>query len=319
MKRKRFMRGKHFLAGKYFLVMVSVFIIGGMMQEVFASITLPASPAKRSTLSESTASARAPYVQEAALRIPSHGPTPTPFPEGRKDVPFRVGEQLTYSVYWGMIHGGSVTIQVANILDFQGHPVYQILVTAQSNAVVSVFYSLFYELETLIDTQSLFSRRYWMKQVENGKHREQKYEFDQEHNVAIHKNNKNYYLVDGALDEISAVFYVRTLDLDVGTPVYLDLYANRQNWRVKCDVLATETVKVKAGTFETILVEPELNFDGLMKKGKMKAWFTNDAHRIPVQVKSKIVIGSITMELEDYRLGEFTENTPPVLWGNCCP
>jgi hypothetical protein len=89
--------------------------------------------------------------------------------------------------------------------------------------------------------------------------------------------------------------------------VYLDLYAKRQNWRVKCDVLATETVQVNAGTFNTILVEPELNFDGIMKKGKLKAWFTNDERRIPVQVQSKIAIGAITMELEDYTPGEDTE------------
>lgn len=281
----------------YFLMAGILLLSGGMTQEIFASISLPDISTTETTLTEY------PYMLEAKLRIPSQAPTPTPIPEHRKQIPFRVGEQLTYSVNWGGINGGSVTIQIADIIDYQGHDVYQVVVEAQSNAFISVFYPLYYLLESLIDVEGLFSRRYWTKQDENGKKRERKYEFDQENNVA-HQGEDTYYITSGIQDEVSAVFYVRTLDLEVGTPVYLDLYAKRQNWRVKCDVLKTETVKVAAGTFETILVEPELNFDGIMKKGKIKAWFTDDEHRIPVQVKSKIAIGAITMELEDYQLGE---------------
>jgi hypothetical protein len=282
--------------------MGSILILGGMTQEVFASISLPVRSAGDPSFTE-TITTEQPYALEAKLRIPSRAPTPTPIPERRRYLPFRVGEQFTYSVNWGAINGGSVTIQVADIINYQGHDVYQIVVEAQSNAFISVFYPLYYLLESLIDVEGIFSRRYWTKQDENGDKRERKYEFDQESNTA-YQGEKTYYITYGIQDEVSAIFYVRTLDLEVGTPVYLDLYAKRQNWRVKCDVLKTETVKVAAGTFETILVEPELNFDGIMKKGKIKAWFTDDEHRIPVQVKSKIAIGAITMELEAYQLGE---------------
>jgi hypothetical protein len=285
-------------------IMISgiILILGGMTQEVFASISLPVRSAGDPSSTE-TIMTEQPYALEAKLRIPSQAPAPTPIPERRKHLPFRVGEQLTYSVKWGGISGGSVTIRVADIIDYQGHDVYQIVIEAQSNAFISAFYPLYYLLESLIDVEGLFSRRYWTKQDENGKKRERKYEFDQENNVA-HQSEKSYYITYGIQDEVSAVFYVRTLDLEVGTPVYLDVYAKRQNWRVKCDVLKTETVKVNAGTFETILVEPELNFDGVLKKGKIKAWFTDDEHRILIQVKSKIAIGAITVELEDYQLGE---------------
>lgn len=281
-----------------------VITLVGMTQEVFASISLPARSIPEESSTEH-AMPEEPYMLEAKLRIPSQLPTPTPVPERQKKVPFRVGEQLTYSVKWGGITGGFVTMRIADIINYQGHPVYQIIVEAQSNAFLSVFYPLYYMLESLIDVEGLFSRRYWSKQDENGDKRERKYEFDHENNTA-YQGDDTYYITYGIQDEVSAVFYVRTLDLKVGTPVYLDLYAKRQNWRVKCDVLATETVNVNAGTFETILVEPELNFDGIMKKGKIKAWFTDDMHRIPVRVKSKIAIGAITMELEAYQLGEET-------------
>jgi hypothetical protein len=155
----------------------------------------------------------------------------------------------------------------------------------------------------LIDVDGLFSRRYWTKQEEGRLKFERKYEADQENNV-LYQDDKEYYIRYGIQDEVSAVFYVRTLNLQVGEPVYVDIFARGKNWRVKCAVTQTETIKVPAGEFETILVEPELHFDGVMKKGKIKVWFSDDTRRIPIQVRSKIAIGSILVRLEEYKMSD---------------
>jgi hypothetical protein len=238
---------------------------------------------------------------EAKLRVPA--PEIPPAPEGPQMIPFRVGEKLKYSVNWGNVNAGSASLKVEDIIEYQGHEVYQVIVEAKSNKFFSVFYRVRDKLESLIDVKGIFSRRYWTKQDEGHKKRERKYEFDHENNLATYKD-KTYYIRYGIQDEVSAVFFIRTLDLQVGTPVYVDIFAKRKNWQVKCNVLRTEKIKVPAGKFDTILIEPELRFDGLMKKGKVKVWFTNDKRRIPVQIKSKIVIGSITMKLKSYQLGE---------------
>jgi hypothetical protein len=260
------------------------------------SFNLPAREAEQ----KQPVSADREAVLEAKLNIPS--PAATPSPEAGKPVPFQVGERLKYSVGWGkVLDAGTAVMEVEEILDYQGHEVYRVVVEAKSNAVFSLFYRVRDTLESLIDVNGLFSRRYWTKQDEAYEKRERKYEFDQEDNVAYYKD-KEYYIRYGIQDEVSAVFYVRTLDLQVGQPVYVDIFARGKNWQVKCDIPATETLEVPAGTFDTIIVEPELRFDGVMKKGKVRVWFTNDEHRIPVQVRSKIAIGSILIRLEDYRL-----------------
>ncbi len=239
---------------------------------------------------------------EAKLRLPATPATPTPIPQ--KAYPFGVGERFTYSVGWqNILNAGTVTMEVKDIIDYQGHDVYQVIVIAKSNKFFSVFYRVRDKLESLIDVDGLFSRRYWTKQDEGNEKRERKYEFDQENNTVLYKG-KEYYIRYGIQDEISAVFYVRTRDLEVGTPVYVDIFARRQNWQVKCDVPGSETIEVPAGKFETIIVEPELRFDGVMKQGKVRVWFTNDERRIPVKVKSKITIGSIIIKLEDYHMSE---------------
>ena len=266
--------------------------------------SLPLSAQETTDNQEFSAPSQAPVSQntlEAKLNVPL--PSATPTPEVKKEVPFQVGERLKYSVGWGkVLDAGAAIMEVEDIIDYQGHKVYRIVVEAKSNSVFSLFYRVRDTLESLIDVNGLFSRRYWTKQDEAYEKRERKYEFDQENNVAHHKG-QDYYIRYGIQDEVSAVFYVRTLDLQVGQPVYVDIFARGKNWQVKCEVLATETLEVPAGKFETIIVEPELRFDGVMKKGKVKVWFTNDEHRIPVQVRSKIAIGSILIRLEDYRLG----------------
>ncbi len=241
-------------------------------------------------------------VLEAKLNL-TFPPSP-PAPKLKRLIPFTIGERFEYSVGWGkVLNAGSTTLEIKEISEYQGHDVYRVIVEARSNKMFSLFYRVRDKLESLIDVNGLFSRRYWTKQDEGHKKRERKYEFDQENNTVLFRD-KEYYIRHGIQDEISAVFYVRTLDLQVGKPVYVDIFAKRKNWQVKCNVLKIETIKVPAGKFETILVEPELHFDGIMKKGKVKVWFTNDEHRIPVQVRTKIAIGSILVRLKKFRIGE---------------
>ena len=228
------------------------------------------------------------HMLEAKLNVPSTPPA-LPTPKAEKFVPFRVGEKFKYSVGWGKIlRAGTVTVEVEDIIDYQGYDVYRILVTARSSKGFSLFFRVRDELESLIDVDGLFSRRYWTKQEEGRLKFERKYEADQENNV-LYQDDKEYYIRYGIQDEVSAVFYVRTLDLQVGNPVYVDIFARGKNWRVKCAVTQTETIKVPAGEFETILVEPELHFDGVMKKGKSKSGFQmiNDVSRFRYEAKSR--------------------------------
>ena len=238
---------------------------------------------------------------EAKREVPV--PTITVTPKTEAPVPYRVGERLEYSIGWGKIlSAGEARVEVEELFNFRGHDTYKVVATAKSNTIISLFYQNHVRLESLIDRYGLFSRRYWNYQHENRRIRERIFEFDQEKNTATYKDDE-YYIPYGVQDEVSSVFYMRTMDFTVGESVYIDIFSKPEIWRVKCNVIKTETLRVPAGEFETIVVEPELHFDGVMKKGKVRVWFTNDERRIPVQVRSKITIGSILVRLKDFRLG----------------
>ena len=62
-----------------------------------------------------------------------------------------------------------------------------------------------------------------------------------------------------------------------------------------------EKISVAAGTFNCFILEPLVVEGGLFKNdGSIIIWLSNDELKIPVKVKTKVLIGSIDAELTDY-------------------
>ncbi len=65
--------------------------------------------------------------------------------------------------------------------------------------------------------------------------------------------------------------------------------------------LGRQELEVAAGTFKTIVVEPLVKEGGLFKsEGRIVIWLSDDERKIPVRVNTKVVIGSIDVELKQY-------------------
>jgi hypothetical protein len=69
----------------------------------------------------------------------------------------------------------------------------------------------------------------------------------------------------------------------------------------KAFVIKKETLKLAIGTYDTYLIEPEIKHVGGVfeksKNAKIQVWVTADKRRMPVKIKSKVVIGSFVGEL----------------------
>jgi hypothetical protein len=69
---------------------------------------------------------------------------------------------------------------------------------------------------------------------------------------------------------------------------------------VRVEAQAREQLKIKAGTFDTIRYEVFM-FNGVLypRKADLLIWLTDDAHRVPVQIRARMSfpVGNITLEL----------------------
>lgn len=54
--------------------------------------------------------------------------------------------------------------------------------------------------------------------------------------------------------------------------------------------------------YPTIVIEPQLlEGTGLfVKRGRLKIWLSDDARRLPVRMRAKVAIGSVSADLESY-------------------
>ncbi|MDP2277331.1 MAG: DUF3108 domain-containing protein, partial [Nitrospirota bacterium] len=89
-------------------------------------------------------------------------------------------------------------------------------------------------------------------------------------------------------------YYLRTLKLVVGEPVYVAMFDSKKVWNVEVQVLRKEKVTLPTGTVDTILIKPLMKSEGIFyKKGDIYIWLTDDEKRIPVKLQTKVAIGSI--------------------------
>jgi hypothetical protein len=219
---------------------------------------------------------------------------------------FGAGERLEFSVGYGMIKAGTAVMEIPEIVKLDGRRCYHIISTAQSNKVFSVFFKVDDKVESFMDMYGLYSLRY-DKHIREGKFKaEASMVFDQGNHLAIYHSGKDTFQVpEYAQDVLSAFYFVRTQDLQVGKSIFVDNHTDRKTYSLEVKVLRKERVKVEAGEFDCLVVEPLLKTPGIFEqKGSLTVWLTDDEVKMPVLMKSKVFIGSISTELVSYKLGE---------------
>ena len=157
--------------------------------------------------------------------------------------------------------------------------------------------------ESSIDAESLFTRRFEMHLRVGAYRKDLVIRFDQSARKAVYEDGKSLGVPARVHDVLSAFYYVRTCPLPDGGTVSIPTHDNEKSYEMVVKVLRRERIEVPAGKFDCVVVEPILKSEGIFKsKGEMFVWLSDDDRRIPVQVKSKVPIGSISVTLTDMRL-----------------
>lgn len=219
-------------------------------------------------------------------------------------VPFGPGEKLVFSVQYGLVTAGEATLEVRNLAAIAGRPCYRIVSDARTNDFFSKFFSVRDRYESCMDTTSLYSLHY-EKHLREGKFkRDDAVDFDQSAHRAIYKD-KTVPIPPRTQDVLSALYYVRTLPLHVGQSVSIANHTDGKNYPLIVKVLRKEHVKVDAGEFDCIVVEPILRGPGVFtQQGRLTVWLTDDRRRMPVLMKSKVVIGHVAAVLKSYQVAK---------------
>jgi hypothetical protein len=76
-------------------------------------------------------------------------------------------------------------------------------------------------------------------------------------------------------------------------------------------VLRKEQVKVPAGTFDAVVIQPIIKAKGIFSEdGQAEIWLSDDDRRMMLQMKSRLSFGSLNLYLRSYTQPRGTTATP---------
>lgn len=218
--------------------------------------------------------------------------------------PFRTGESLRFSVQYGFIKAGSAYLEVEDEKEWKGRRVYTLVARAESNAFFSRFYKVRNRIESAWDKEGQFSWRYTENRREGGYRAKSEIVFDQDRHEARYSDGRTFPIPPQVQDALSSFYYTRFQALPLGGSVVFDYHASRKSQPLQVKVIGRERVQTPAGTFDCVAIEPILKAGGIFKnKGRLVIWMTEDERRMPVLMKSKVAVGSISVVLQEVKPG----------------
>jgi hypothetical protein len=116
------------------------------------------------------------------------------------------------------------------------------------------------------------------------------------------KDSSGKSLSNLPLDELSFIYFIRTLPLILDSTYVLDRHFEATRNPTLVRVMGRQTINTKAGTFQTLQVEmivkDAVNYD---KEGTIRFLISDDARRLPVRIESKMPgVGMATLTLESH-------------------
>lgn len=226
---------------------------------------------------------------------------------------FKPGEKLTFEINYGFVTAGEAVMEVDPVYQtMNGRKCYDIRFTVNSTSSFDWVYKVKDFYRTYVDVEGLFPWRFEQHIKEGTYQRDFEAIFDQQNLKAkTYTGEKEPKKFEGEFDipeytqdAMSAFYFYRTFDyskMKVGDITTVQNFYKDKTYPLQVKYLGKETIEVPAGEFRCVKVEPLVQEGGLFKsEGSIIVWMTDDERKMPVKVKTKVVIGSIDADLSEY-------------------
>ncbi|MGB2579043.1 hypothetical protein AAIR98_000962 [Elusimicrobium simillimum] len=220
-------------------------------------------------------------------------------------------EDMQFGIHYTFIRAGTAYIQAEGITQTSYGPAYRIKTTANSAKVIDSVFKVRDINYSWIGVKDYNSYGY-SQSIREGRYvRDEWITFDTAGKTytGFLKKKGDPEALSGELpgavqDMLTSLFYVRTQDLSQGKDFIFDVANREKTYPLIVKFVKKERVKVPAGTFDCVVVEPQFRGEGIFtQKGKsLKVWLTDDERKIPVKMETEVFIGHVSASLEKYSL-----------------
>lgn len=226
------------------------------------------------------------------------------FADSDVNIPFSVGEKLTYQIFWGPFVVGRGTLEVAGIEPIDGHACYHLIAKAKTSGLAELLFPVDSTAESWLDCTGLFAREYHEDRTEGKHHKNNQTHFDYASKETVTKsliNGREHRtpLDQHVQDVISSLYYVRTqkLLLDSDQSFMINAANTNYNVTVRPDLRKSMWVR-PVGDIEALRIEPTPTLNIVSaNNGRMWFWISDDARHLPLLVSTELKLGSAKLVL----------------------
>jgi len=226
-------------------------------------------------------------------------------PRTIKNGAFKAGEKLTYRIHYGFMDAGEAVIEIKKSpWTFDGREAFHAVGTGKTLGGFDWFFKVRDRYESYIDKDGIYPYRFIRDVDEGGYKIKQDYVFYPKKKAVKTQDKKELATPEFVQDMISAFYYARTMDFSKakkGDVFTVTTIVDGEIFPLRIKYMGTEDIKIRMGKFSCMRFVPVVQEGRVFKsEDDMSVWITNDKNRIPLLVQSKILVGSIKMEVTDY-------------------
>lgn len=219
--------------------------------------------------------------------------------------PFPLPEKLDYRIEWRLITAGMATVKLSRTAG----NLWETNLKIESAGFVTKLYRVldtyraltndqFCGVNTTLDAQEGKRHKYTVLSFDNGRHKVQ-YE---ERDLLKNKSTTKALEVPPCTHEIvGALSAFRMMRLEPGKSASIPVTDGKKVAMARVEAQERETITIDKKDYHTIRYEAFL-FDNVLyqRKGRLWIWMTDDASRLPVQIRVRLgfPIGNITLFLD---------------------
>ncbi len=230
-------------------------------------------------------------------------------PRVERAVPFHVGETLTYDVSWStFLTAGTAVATVKEKKASYNSTAYYIVAEGRPTPLVSKLYSLYYKIDTLLDSYTLLPQRGSVYSEEGGKHRFKSTRFDRAAQKVFYEYQtgttvKSDFTVSPVVqDALSAIYVLRAIPIKAGDRMTIPVSDNGTVYKVLVEVGALERIRTPVGEVSAWKVKPSMSDAKGRPVGRNVAlWMSDDVRRLPVKMQAELPVGSFNLVLREVR------------------
>jgi len=213
-------------------------------------------------------------------------------PAGPPAYPFKVGETLRYTATLGYLPIGEASLAVTGMARERGAETF-VLTAAGEGGPPGLGVS--YQMTSWVGTERFTSRRFHRRITQAGKVTDQRFIIIPDSGRVRQEGRPEVWGTTAEpLDELAFLYFLRTTPLAVGRSYAWSRYFHTGYNPIRVQVLGRETLGLPGGR-----QVPCLALRLTARNASTEVWLSDDARRLPVQLRGQLPFGQVTLRLAE--------------------